>query len=168
MGYERVMKDGYDAPAYTGYNIFDPGLTEFQFAVFSLQTNGSVYYALALGNIVMADGILQVGQTGPTMPVPGSEDSLSTAFIVGLAAGGCLAVAGVIFFVSKGRNENSNSASRDGFHILDDGSSPAGAAGLVVKNPSSSGGLVVKNPSSSGGLASSSSWSFGSFTKPLT
>ena len=64
MSYERILKDGLNAPAYTvdlenGYfNIFDPAATEFHFSIFSLQADGSIHYSLVLGNIVMANVVI--------------------------------------------------------------------------------------------------------------
>jgi hypothetical protein len=90
-----IMKDGLSRPAYNLRTISDPtaGKYEQLYAVYSLQVDGTIYWAAPLGNIMVAEGILEkAGSTGSPDSGGGGAD-LNTVAIVGVALGCVVGVA---------------------------------------------------------------------------
>jgi hypothetical protein len=123
---ERVLKEGRTVYGYASELFDDPLKNELAFTSFSLQTDGTIYWAAMLGNVVYADGILERAASAPG-PEPDSSSSstmlLSAVEVTLLAIGVGVVVGSAGFWVYKARERKCTEEAHAGDYVLGTGDS---------------------------------------------
>jgi hypothetical protein len=114
QGSEVVLKDGLNRQVYSPEAFFDADRSEWLSSAFAFQTDGTIYWTVMLGSVVMADGTLEKAEDFVTLPSSGStsDEGLAPVWIAVATIGACAAVgvAGVVLW--QHRNASSHGVDR--------------------------------------------------------